>query len=77
MGKTDGEEDPDGWSKPIGKKGRGKKNRQGSQPDHTNHYGPSHLVRSGVLVKKTRNGKGPRGASFHRPGPFGAAMDAP
>jgi hypothetical protein len=26
MGKTDGEEDPDGWSKPIGKKGRGKKN---------------------------------------------------
>ncbi len=28
MGKTDGEEDPDGlgWSKPIGKKRRGKKN---------------------------------------------------
>ena len=28
MGKTDGEEDPDGWSKPIGKKRRGKKNTE-------------------------------------------------
>ena len=26
--KTDGEEDPDGWSKPIGKKRRGKKNTE-------------------------------------------------
>ena len=26
--KTDGEEDPDGWSKPIGKKGRAKKNKE-------------------------------------------------
>ena len=39
-------------------------------------YGPGHLVRSGVLVKKTRNGKGPRRSRVHRPGAFGAAIDA-
>ena len=48
-----------------------------SQPCYSSQSPFVGLVRSGALVKKTRNGKGPRGSSFHRPGAFRAAMDAP
>jgi hypothetical protein len=49
-----------------------------SRSDPGLKYGTGHLVRSGVQleVNKTRNGKGPRRSTVHRPVAFGAAIDA-